>query len=47
MSGGSGEVFSNIVIVGLYIALKLIEYLRLVAFWAIYCSEVDKIPEAC
>ena len=47
LSGGSGYILRNVIIVGLYIALKLIEYQRLAGFWDICCSEVDKIPEAC
>ena len=37
----------NIFIVGLCIALKLIEYQRLVECWAVYCSEIDRRSETC
>ena len=34
-------------IVGMYIALKLIKYQRLVECWAVYCSAIDRISETC
>ena len=43
----SGDILINIVIVGLYISLKLIEYHILLEFWALYCSEIDRKSEAC
>ena len=47
LSGGSGNILRNTVIVGMCIALKLIEYQRLVELWAVSCSEVDKTSEDC
>ena len=42
LSGGSGEILRNNVIFGLYIALKMIEYQRLVELWAVCFSEFDR-----
>ena len=36
----------NVFIDGLYIALKLIEYQRLVEYWGVYCSEIDRMSNA-
>ena len=45
-SVGSVEILRIIVIVGLYIDLKLIEYQRIVECWSIYFSEIDRISAA-
>ena len=44
-SEGSGDILRNIFTVRIYIALKLIEYQRLVECWAVYYSEIDRISE--
>ena len=42
----SGDILRNIVIVGLYIALKLTEDKMLVECWVVYCFEIDRKSEA-